>query len=900
MSGAIRTKRKTNSSTIAGRQYKSGGNTGRLGHTIQTLLHTQVLATKVKEGFTAAPAGEQSSNADHQQDVDMGIEEDFLDGQAAIPLSHEGGEWGEMEELWANVYRDRVKKRTYKDHRSRRRDRTQRRVLQFAPQMKSMVDSYMDWSSKQKGATEVIGNHKVKVIDLFSSYVVMFTETSSDKYLSSALVRQGLFPCSPVKINVAISTATLELYRSLFVRCPRLTIQPFVKTLCDMHGVPFIPYLTTQFSIAFNVYLDMLRQTRQRVAIALDRNGPNWRLANVCPACLYQLEGEDELEYSMFFTMDGNDSLKRMHHRDKIVDELGERMGPSKERIDCREGGGDYFLPRKEVDEWDIHLDPNADNAPADEPAGCDSWHNSQESNTRAMWRVYDETRIFLSVCRHGFVLLITDMVNSGELRKYAIAILSRFFGVLPKRLGGGYDIGCSFDVTLRRSRLGPKAFEELYTSLVGLCDSSNALATAIRHASIFHRRQAITEYARHYDSFHTYSNLSTFLVNSYKQALEILSMEPALKTSMKEMGIASTDVFAEWLKDELEYLRSRVKAEVPEREKLEIEYYLLLVKFKETCDTLRSVQQVWIRVDTPETIAGPERDKTATIETKRRQARERRNAQLEEVHALENRLGILPQDRWTEGSTMALYQKRLDRLEGLIVERILELAKVNRAQTGYKMRKHIGQANYNNAAANLMPPRPALDWDTIIECAFLSEFDMLRDSRQDIREKPWAKPAGRSLQAQHYKILRAREEIIQCNIEITRLWTHMADKKAMLEAREQELSATNPALAYQVQQHRLERGRCDAIHIKRLTKLAKDPRFTGALTIGKRCEPPVPGVVPASPSTEQPMTAEGDTADLELSNNDDDGLTDADASGDDDDEVLEWWVDLMDIATDK
>ncbi|KAJ7585883.1 hypothetical protein C8J56DRAFT_787886 [Mycena floridula] len=779
----------------------------------------------------------------------------------------------------------------------------------------------------------------------------MFTETSSDKYLSSALVRQGLFPCSPVKINVAISTATLELYRSLFVQCPRLTIQPFVKTLCDMHGVPFIPYLTTQFSIAFDVYLDVLRQTRQRVAIALDRNGPNWRLANACPACLYQLEGEDELEYSMFFTMDGNDSLKRMHHRDKIVDELGERMGPSKERIDCREGGGDYFLPRKEVDEWDIHLDPNADNAPADEPAGCDSWHNSQESNTRAMWRVYDETGIFLSVCRHGFVLLITDMVNSGELRKYAIAILSRFFSVLPKRLGGGYDIGCSFDVTLRRSRLGPKAFEELYTSLVGLfhgyshnrlcqllrlvlylsgmgledfetCEryfsSSNALATAIRHASIFHRRQAITEYARHYDSFHTYSNLSTFLVNNYKQALEILSMEPALKTSMKEMGIASTDVFAEWLKDELEYLRSRVKAEVPEREKLEIEYYLLLVN-----DTLRSVQQVWIRVDTPETIAGPERDKTATIETKRRQARERHNAQLEEVHALENRLGILPQDRWTEGSSdwvlnrdraaMALYQKRLDRLEGLIVERILELAKVNRAQTGYKMRKHIGQAvktrsqaiqtaleNYNNAAANLMPPRPALDWDTIIECAFLSEFDMLRDSRQDIREKPWAKPAGRSLQAQHYKILRAREEIIRCNIEITRLWTHMADEKAMLEAREQELSATNPALAYQVRQHRLERGRCDAIHIKRLTKLAKDPRFTGALTIGKRCEPPVPGVVPASPSTEQPMTAEGDTADLELSDNDDDGLTDADASGDDDDEVLEWWVDLMDIATDR
>ncbi|KAJ7577148.1 hypothetical protein C8J56DRAFT_1007247 [Mycena floridula] len=723
----------------------------------------------------------------------------------------------------------------------------------------------------------------------------------------TALVRQGLFPCSPVKINVAISTATSELYRSLFVQCPHLTILPFVKTLCDMHGVPFRPYLTTQFSIAFDVYLDVLRRTRQRVSIALDRNGPNWRLANACPACLYELEGEDELQYSMFFTMDGNDSLKRMHHREKIVDELAERMGPSKERMDSREGGGDYFLSRQEVDEWDIHLDPaKADEVPADEPAGCDSWHNSQESNTRAMWRIYDETGIFLSLCRHGFVLLMADMVNSGELMKYAISILNRFFGVLPKRLGGGYDIGCSFDVTLRRSRLGPKALEELYTSLVGLFHgySHNQLCQLLRLVLYLNGmgledfETSITEYARHHDSYHTYANLSMFLVNNYKQALEILTTEPALKASMKEMGIISTDVFAEWLKDELEYLKTRVKAGVPEQEKLEIEYYLLLVKFKETCDALYAVQQVWIKVDTPETIAGPE---------------QRYNAQLEEVQALEKRLEILLQDRWTEGDSnwvvnreraaMAVYQKQLDRLEGLVVERMLELEKMNQAQTGYKMRKHIGEAvktrsqairtalnNYNTAATNLKPPRPALDWDTVIECAFLSEFEMLRDSRQDIRDKPWAKPAGRSLQDQYYKILRAHEEIIRCNMEITRLWTHMADEKVFLEACEQELLATNPALAYQVRQHRLERGRCDAIHVKRLTKLSKNPRFTGALTVRKRCERPVSVAVPPPPSTEAVEDDSGGLGDVEPSDDDDDGLTDADASGDDDDEVLECW----------
>jgi hypothetical protein len=35
---------------------------------------------------------------------------------------------------------------------------------------------------------------------------------------------------------------------------------------------------------------------------------------------------------------------------------------------------------------------------------------------TAKMWGVFDETGIFLALCRHGFVLLLTDMIRSGEL----------------------------------------------------------------------------------------------------------------------------------------------------------------------------------------------------------------------------------------------------------------------------------------------------------------------------------------------------------------------------------------------------------------------------------------------------------------------------------------------------
>jgi hypothetical protein len=35
---------------------------------------------------------------------------------------------------------------------------------------------------------------------------------------------------------------------------------------------------------------------------------------------------------------------------------------------------------------------------------------------TARMWGIFDETGIFLALCRHGFVLVLADMVRSGEL----------------------------------------------------------------------------------------------------------------------------------------------------------------------------------------------------------------------------------------------------------------------------------------------------------------------------------------------------------------------------------------------------------------------------------------------------------------------------------------------------
>ena len=38
-----------------------------------------------------------------------------------------------------------------------------------------------------------------------------------------------------------------------------------------------------------------------------------------------------------------------------------------------------------------------------------------KDQHTTRMWSVFDETGIFMAVCRHGFSLVIADMVRSGE-----------------------------------------------------------------------------------------------------------------------------------------------------------------------------------------------------------------------------------------------------------------------------------------------------------------------------------------------------------------------------------------------------------------------------------------------------------------------------------------------------
>ncbi|KAF9023079.1 hypothetical protein BDZ89DRAFT_955942 [Hymenopellis radicata] len=688
------------------------------------------------------------------------------------------------------------------------------------------------------------------------------------------LIRNGFIPASPERPNVAISIKALDYFHRCHLHCPQFSIQAFTRALADLHNVSFKTHYQEHMRVCYDIYLDLLDRTRQKVMDVLNRDYEDWRLENFCPCCTYELRGEAKLMFDILFTMDGNDSLKRLfveRTRARDADDENDKPEPCRwARLDLRDGRGTYIMQPSEVNQFSKDAIGEmlvTERADGEEENPCsDRWTNMQHELVSLTWKVFDETGWFLSVCRHGFVMIACDMIASGELVKYPLAVVNRLLTVLKKKLGGGYDIGCKFITTLMRSPVAPFAKKHAYKSFVGLfhghahCRScqlkflgtyvkgmgledlegcerffsrSNALAAVIRHQSRFHRHLEMRMYMQHMDRTVTYANLSKFLCNNYKQALSILAEHPLLDRAMRQLSVEDECIFEEWLEAEKLYLQNLVKE--PEQETLDMEYLQALQSFYSLEKRVQDARRLW-RSDTPSSF-GTTPDNTRTIETGRRHLYEDYNETRNRVKDLEVRLKIAVRwvpdcEEWKKTSQLLVertYRRRLDNLERLVVSRIFELTKMNISGSGYKLRKHIAKSlqvrsktirtaleAYNTAAIPL--GRASLSWDQVVQYAFLADFDLLRDVREDMSQKPWATPKGRGALDRYFKLNRAREEITRLDIEIRRLVT----KDLILRQREASLASTSPALAHQVALYRIERGRFDHLHLDRFTRLVQ------------------------------------------------------------------------------
>lgn len=120
--------------------------------------------------------------------------------------------------------------------------------------------------------------------------------------------------------------------------------------------VQFYPYLSRQFSIALDAYLQILASVNMLVYEALHRGDPRWRLKHACPACTYKLQGEVPMKFSLLYAMDGNDSLKRVLKKstqDDLDTEDNSPLAPCSSELPTTQFvGGDRYLLNDYIEQF--------------------------------------------------------------------------------------------------------------------------------------------------------------------------------------------------------------------------------------------------------------------------------------------------------------------------------------------------------------------------------------------------------------------------------------------------------------------------------------------------------------------------------------------------------------------
>ncbi len=144
-----------------------------------------------------------------------------------------------------------------------------------------------------------------------------------------------------------------------------------------------------------------------------------------------QVQGEKPPVIQRMIVMDGNNSLKR------VAPFRNRKVG------DTRTFDSNYYIPSEIVEKYanevksrqtqpHVNVPDTTDNDAAsddgyDGPEGdptdrapdsscASNWKAAASDDKKKMWAIFEETGVFASACRHGFVLWLIDMIRSGEL----------------------------------------------------------------------------------------------------------------------------------------------------------------------------------------------------------------------------------------------------------------------------------------------------------------------------------------------------------------------------------------------------------------------------------------------------------------------------------------------------
>ncbi|KAG1747807.1 uncharacterized protein EDB91DRAFT_1235789 [Suillus paluster] len=707
------------------------------------------------------------------------------------------------------------------------------------------LDAYLTWKNSAKGycqcplgrpascATEY--DFTINTVDIFTlEQSALISCSANSRSPSIALVLQGYMGNAPYSPSYAVSLWTLEHYRILRLHKPSLSIEAFAK-------IPYVRTYRTVLSSTFDIYLTILREVEKRTKAALQHDLPNWWVLNACPACTYMLEDEPPLKFNRMYVFDGDSDYLLPH---TIVDTFAGEVQP-------RSLLPDVTTPTEDkTPDTEDHL-PVLSHASDSIAVDCSkNWKVAASDEKKRMWSIFDETGIFVSACCHGFILWYVDMVRSGELAKYPLAIITKVLELLGECSLGAYDIGCGFSSTVMASSLGPlfkkmdcclcvDAFHgfahnyrcqtkhhplgidgaglEDFGTIECIFSASNALTPIIRYASTYNQHVFLDMFFKQWND-EKYVHLATMIYNNYCQAFQVISKESvALTEAMTSLGITKEDITLWHQEEEPPW---DVHAMVSQCSSVSSRF-------------ISSAPNYQFQPPSQDSYAF-KLSQTRKLETQRHYATEKLDAIQLELVVMEVKMVMCTRE----------YQCALDNLQRLVIQHLFELQHLNVAKTAYKMRTQISKnlqtccCAIQNAVKN--PPCPPLEWAKVSHYQFLDEFTLLRETRQDIHNKPWAKPVIRETMRQHLCIQWAHEEVVHCNMEIRRLHTAIVDEGCHFSNILKDLEDAASPLLVTVHDFCQRQRLVNAQVLRHIFQVYAPEGFTGVATHGIRKGAPV------------------------------------------------------------
>ncbi|KAG8703208.1 hypothetical protein FRC09_004300 [Ceratobasidium sp. 395] len=633
----------------------------------------------------------------------------------------------------------------------------------------------MPESTAASTSTSPVTPFSILCICLTEKFSRTFTPNTANEAVAVTLIRHGFIPTTPTSPSCAIHVDVLR-YCAAFRRHGSVSLQAIATAICEVHNTVYARHSRTRLSAAFDVYQAIVRMVDSRIAKALRRDDPNWRMENACTACTYDLKDEPKLKYSKMFTCDGNNSLKRLANASTV---------------DQRVLKDDYFLAPEYVDRFEDEVVNSRQKAkskatektsipaqnkapkPSDSTQGentaqdssqdkpepaideaehkdipCEMrWKNARADEAGKKVALFDETGIFAVACRHGTVMFVEDMRQSGELAKYGLAAVDKLCRVFGNDILLGYDIGCTFCGTVHRSPLvGPVAKEcnmcfctgsfhgyahnrkcqlknhpvylegagsECFEECETLFSFTNATASSTRHASQFHRRQLIALRLSGWD-FGRRCALGSVLKLRYDRALQTINTLPG---EIEGLCPGKTDKY--WLEmynAERKYLESlklpnpesnfavcylRKLRVLAEKQAAQKKAFDINIVYTHSSDIDQYRNQPGVKgTKQADQYQHKLAAETRKLEAKRSAASEQLMVVMEEVAKMEAEAGIT--ERWTPGCPeweaaveregLEDYHDALRDLELLIVQRIAELDKAHSAGTAYRSRTRMAK----------------------------------------------------------------------------------------------------------------------------------------------------------------------------------------------------------------